>query len=177
MRKIAPFPVAALLLAGCATKIVVPGTGATPPHAQTSPAARAGTTLTVPPASYYARYSNDGKTLGPTEAAVAHINESNQVLERITAGEFDAPVRLTNSPQPVVPFEVMQQGIEGIVRVRIEFGGSGKVASVKVLRSPDVLLTNAVLEAVWGWTVTPLTKKGKPSSVVVDQEFAFKMEK
>jgi TonB family protein len=177
MRKTAPLFIAALQVAGCAANVAVPGTGSTSPQAATSSAAPAGTTLPIPPATYYARYSNGGKTLGSTEASVAHIQESNQVLERITAGVFDGPVQLTNSPQPVVPFDVMQQGIEGVVRVQIMFGGSGKVASVKVLRSPNILLTNAVLEAVWGWTVTPLTKKGRPSSLVVEQEFAFQMEK
>jgi TonB family protein len=172
MREFAPLSLAALLLAGCASTITLSRPAAS---ASSSSAAPAQPAPNKPAPAYYNSYGIDGK-LGATEAAVAHIHAANKVLERQTAGHYDTPIRLTNSPEPVLPMEVLQGGIEGTVEVEIAFGASGKVAGVKVVKSPNVLLTNAVLEAVWGWTITPPTVKGKPSSFIADQSFVFQMK-
>jgi TonB family protein len=149
MRVVTSFIFGALFLAGCASK---------------------------PTYRYYSEYRVNGgpKEVSGAAAAEAHKNAANAILEQRTSGRFDNPIRVLSSPQPVTPPAATDDRIEGEVKVQILFGESGTVEDVQVLESPHALLTDAVLEAVRRWRITPATVSGKPAKITVRQTFAFK---
>jgi len=89
--------------------------------------------------------------------------------------EVDQPVRVLESVFPKYPVKARANEIEGVVIVEITINTDGNVARVRVLQSPDDLLSAASIEAVEQWRFAPMTRNGKPVELKVIQEFPFKL--
>lgn len=125
---------------------------------------------------YYSSYVVEGAPGGllAPEAAQAHMNAANSIIQEQSGGRYDNPIRLIYAPQPVTPPRATDDRIEGDVKVRILFGESGKVEKVDIVESPNELLTEAVLAAVRLWAITPATVNGRPAKFGARQAFSFK---
>lgn len=127
-----------------------------------------------PTSRHYSTYGiGTPSNLRAAEAAQAYMSAANPLLEQRRS---DKPVRLIRAPQPVMPPQAIDDRIEGEVKIRIIFDETGKVGTVEVVESPHQLLTQAVLQAVKQWAITPATVNGKPEKTVVRQAFVFKAE-
>lgn len=74
----------------------------------------------------------------------------------------DRPVLLTHV-DPVMPYEARQRFYtDGLVTLRVQIGSTGKVDTVEAVTSPDLLLSNAAIQAVKQWTFKPLVRDGVP---------------
>lgn len=110
-----------------------------------------------------------------TRAAVAVAGNDSaysilQVDETVT--------RYADSEAPLYPPDLLQQSVEGDVRVRYVVDGTGRVdtSSVDVLRSTHPRFTAAVIAALPRMRFRPATIASRPVSQVVEQDFGFRIE-
>lgn len=96
-------------------------------------------------------------------------------VARTVMEEVDQPVRVLTSVFPKYPVKARANEIEGDVIVEITINTDGKVGTVRVLQSPDDLLSAASIEAVEQWRFAPMTRNGKPVELKVIQKFPFKL--
>ena len=85
------------------------------------------------------------------------------------------PARLVNSAVPLYPATLARARVEGEVLVVLVVDTSGLVmpGSLKVLRSTDRLLTEAVHSAVSGMRFAPATLNGRAVRQLIQQPFFF----
>lgn len=122
-------------------------------------------------------------TSSPTSDMDAHdaVTESEaqarwkDSVARTVMEEVDQPVRVLTSVFPKYPVKARANEIEGDVIVEITINTDGKVGTVRVLQSPDDLLSAASIEAVEQWRFAPMTRNGKPVELKVIQKFPFKL--
>lgn len=75
-----------------------------------------------------------------------------------------------------MPEEAIADGIEGSVDAELLVDATGKVSSVKILRSPDTLLSEAVVQAMSQWVFSPKVVNGVPKGFTVRQTYKFLLE-
>lgn len=87
-------------------------------------------------------------------------------------------VRYADSAAPLYPVDLLEQSLEGDVRVRYVVDATGRVdtASVRVLRSTHPGFTASVLDALPRMRFHPATIASKPVNQVVEQDFGFRIE-
>jgi periplasmic protein TonB len=86
-------------------------------------------------------------------------------------GRIKAPA-LVSRVQPEYPLIAQAAHVEGVVILEATVDESGRVESVRVLRSAR-LLDQAAVEAVKQWRYSPLTLNGHPQSFVLTVTVAF----
>lgn len=74
--------------------------------------------------------------------------------------------------KPIVPPEVAQAGIRGVVILELTVGADGSVASARVLRSIP-LLDQAALDAAKQWRYEPTQLNGQPVPIIITATVAF----
>jgi protein TonB len=85
----------------------------------------------------------------------------------------EAPLLLVRGMRPQMPRAAIAQGIGGAVQVEMVFDESGRVESVRVLRSSHEILSDAVLLAVKDWRIEPPIRDGKAQKTVARQNYVF----
>lgn len=76
--------------------------------------------------------------------------------------------------EPVYPEEARKAGVEGTVILEVQTDKTGRVASIKVLRSVP-LLDQAAIEAVKQWVYEPMIIDGQPKGVIFTVTVAFRL--
>ena len=106
---------------------------------------------------------------GATEGMTA----KNLVFESY---ELDQAPRAVVKMQPVYPFKARQQGIEGVVQVKILVREDGSVGEVQIMDSrPKDVFDDAVLIAVPRWRFEPGVIGGKKVTSWVVTALHFKL--
>jgi protein TonB len=76
--------------------------------------------------------------------------------------ELDQPPQPVVKTPPVYPFKAREQGIEGVVQVKILVRADGAVGEVQILAArPEGLFEDSVLKTVPQWRFRPGTIEGK----------------
>lgn len=83
----------------------------------------------------------------------------------LEAGGDVAPPKLIKRVNPVYPEDAREEGVEGVVILRIRTDEYGVVKQVKVLKSVPQL-DDAAIDAVRQWVYEPYISKGKPTPIV-----------
>lgn len=120
-------------------------------------------------------YSTQYRLEGATEMVDANaIEQLHQAASAaVLANRFDSDIRLIRSPPPVMSPEDTDKRVAGSVVVDVVFSESSDVEGVTVVRSTKDSLSESAKAAVRQWRITPATRSGKPSKVVVRQTFEF----
>ena len=79
--------------------------------------------------------------------------------------------------KPIYPPEALDKKIEGVVIVEAMINEQGKVRMIRVISSPDPLLSDAALKAVRQWEYEPYIVKGKAKPVVFTATVTFSLHK
>lgn len=120
-------------------------------------------------------YLVDGRTVrGPRQDARALTDATNAHIAALTPDPRH-PHRLLHAVAPVMPREAIERGIEGDVHVVLLVDAAGRIAEVKVLQSPHVMLSEATVKAMQQWVFSPLIVDGSPRAFKVRQTYAFRI--
>jgi len=86
--------------------------------------------------------------------------------------------RKVKDVKPVYPSEALEKKIQGIVVLECVADETGKVIDLRMIKSPDPILTDAAMQAVKQWVYTPYLKDGKAKKVAftVTVNFSLKEE-
>jgi len=120
-------------------------------------------------------------TTPAVEPAVAVVPSSRGGHTRVCRGdETDtstcaSPPHATYSPDPSYPESERRAGHEGTVVLHLVVGADGEPHDVTVSRSLSPEFDAAAVEAVKTWKFSPASKSGKPISVDVNVEVAFRL--
>lgn len=95
--------------------------------------------------------------------------------EKSTQDEKISPAKLILKVDPVYPKEAINAQIEGTVVVQATTDNSGRVQSVRVLRSVP-LLDKAAVDAVRQWVYEPKMINGKPEGVIFTVACQFQLD-
>jgi TonB family protein len=118
-------------------------------------------------------YEIDGrKTQDPIEASKIIAEKGDASTEAQTSGA-GTPPRLVHTVVPVMPVDAIWRGIVGEVTVELSVEADGRVSRVRILKSPDELLSQAVVEAMEQWVFSPLIQNGVAKAFTVRQKYAF----
>lgn len=104
------------------------------------------------------------------------IESAGNVALAARTAEADQAPRLIKTVAPRMPEEAIADGIEGSVDAELLVDATGKVSSVKILRSPDTLLSEAVVQAMSQWVFSPKVVNGVPKGFTVRQTYKFLLE-
>lgn len=109
----------------------------------------------------------------PSDVALAGTDTAYSILQVDEIVE-----RYADSGAPLYPADLLQQAMEGLVRVRYIVDMTGRVdtSTVHVLRSNHPMFTAAVVDALARMRFRPATIARKPVSQVVEQDFGFRIE-
>lgn len=88
--------------------------------------------------------------------------------------DYDQPPRLLRQTKPRYPQDAFVKKVEGTVLVEFVIDATGRVASVRILRSMP-LLDAAAMEAVRQWVFSPAVKHGRPVATVARAPVAFRI--
>lgn len=102
--------------------------------------------------------SGDGAALGRGDRGPGKGGFHNGTSD--ARGVTEPPRPSPYNRRPELPIEARQQGIEGVVRVRLVIDKHGNVARIEVL-SGHPLLVEAAKEAIQTWTYTPARAYGE----------------
>jgi TonB family protein len=91
-------------------------------------------------------------------------------------GETDEPAVPLFQPSIPYPDRARDLEIEGILEVILIIDTQGKVASVEVVRSPHVSISNAARKVIGSWRFKPARNKGVPVKMRVRQVVEFTLE-
>jgi len=86
-----------------------------------------------------------------------------------------SPPRVTYSPDPEYPVKERTAGHEGIVVLHLVVGTDGVPRDITVFRPLSAEFDGAAVEAVKTWRFSPATKNGKPISMQIAIEVAFRL--
>jgi protein TonB len=90
-------------------------------------------------------------------------------------GNVTEPVK-TKNVQPAYPAEARQKRIQGIVILDVVVDATGHVGDIRVLQSPDPLLSDASIEAVRQWEYRPALLNGEPIAVLMTVTIDFSLQ-
>ena len=97
--------------------------------------------------------------------------ESDFVFE---AFELDEPPKPISRVKPVYPFGAQEQGIEGVVQVKLLVHKDGSVGNVVIMDArPKGIFEDSVRRAVPRWRFSPGTIEGKPVTAWVVTSLHF----
>ncbi len=85
--------------------------------------------------------------------------------------------KLTKKVAPVYPPEAIEKRIEGTIVVEATTDEGGKVKALRVVDSPDALLSEAALAALRQWEYEPFVVDGKPCPVSFTVTVTFALNK
>jgi TonB family protein len=104
----------------------------------------------------------------PEEGAVA-------VAASATVSPDEMPARRTTYVAPVYPPRAKEQGVSGVVTLRIFVQKNGKVSLARVadVEPPGYGFENAAIEAAEQWRFNPALHKGRPVEGIVDFTVRF----
>lgn len=105
--------------------------------------------------------------------AWADMTLNIKVLLRLSAGPFP---RLIKKVNPVYPEEALKKKIAGTVIMEATIDEKGKVKNGRIIKSPDPLLSNAVMGAVKQWVYEPFIVNGKAKSVIFTVNVTFTLQ-
>ena len=94
-----------------------------------------------------------------------------RISRAIGSGEVRLP-KLLKAPEPVMPPAVRAARIRGTVRMEAEIDKDGRVAALRVLSGP-ALLMSAAMEAAKYYEYTPGTLRGVPIWISTTIEVKF----
>lgn len=97
-------------------------------------------------------------------------------LDRVQLGANVAAARLLNKVQPVYPALARQQGIQGLVRLKVIIGADGATQQLEVI-SGHPLLIQAAMDAVRQWRYRPTLLEGKPVEIETTIDVYFQLDK
>jgi TonB family C-terminal domain len=117
--------------------------------------------------------TGNGLGLGTGNGISASGSDADHLVD-ITA-EIRQPV-LTHKVEPVYPALAIKSHIQGYVVLEAVVGKEGKVGKIKVLRSPNSLLTAAAIDAVQRWLYKPAVLNGHPISVYFTVTVKFELK-
>ncbi len=76
---------------------------------------------------------------------------------------------------PLYPIDARSQRIQGTVRVQATIGEDGHVSHLKVLESPDDLLTVSAVRAFQTWRYAPYLLDGKPVKITTELKAIYRL--
>ncbi|MGB7218187.1 MAG: energy transducer TonB [Vicinamibacterales bacterium] len=94
---------------------------------------------------------------------------------RTGSGTITQP-RKTHHVNPIYPPRAEEARVQGIVIGEATISTTGCVESVRILQTPDFLLSYASVQAILGWRYTPTLLNGVPLPVIMTVTVTFKLE-
>jgi TonB family protein len=85
--------------------------------------------------------------------------------------------RKVKDVKPVYPAEALEKKIQGVVVLECIADEAGKVIDLRMIKSPDPILTHAAMQAVKQWVYTPYMVDGKAKRVVFAVTVNFSLHK
>jgi TonB family protein len=115
----------------------------------------------------------------PVAMSVAFaFQEDRGLVEEVVrvggGGEISEPRKIKHVP-PRFPPEAQRQRMQGFVILEAVIDRTGKIGSLRILRSAGDLLDRAVVEAVRQWEFTPTTLYGIPVPVAMTVTVTFSL--
>ncbi len=98
----------------------------------------------------------------------------DNALTRLESGQRPHKIK---DVKPVYPPEALGKKIEGVVILEAVADEEGKVIELKVISSPDQILTDAAIKAVKQWEYEPYYKDGRCKKVVFTATVTFSLDK
>ncbi len=119
----------------------------------------------------------------PGPDATSRASASAQPMAQ--AGDKAGAIQVSGSAQakkiirkvnPRYPVDAKEEGVSGLVRLKIRINKDGAVVDAEVEKSPDDRLSASAVEAIKQWVYEPTVLEGKPVEVLatVDVNFALK---
>lgn len=110
---------------------------------------------------------------GQNQSDSRHINSPIANSDEYMLRSHDVIYTVT----PEYPEEAIRKGAQGLVDLAVRFDEDGNLSHVKVLESPDPLISQAVVKAVKQWKVRPIPgTKGVPWRNQGELRFHFVIE-
>jgi TonB family protein len=119
--------------------------------------------------------ANEAVQAAPASAASNAISDSNNDTPRASFEVASLPVLLRESRVPYPP-EAKAKGVAGDVQAELIVSREGKVIQVKIVQSPDPILTAAAEAALKTFEFKPANLDGKPVSVKIRYRYRFVLE-
>ena len=127
----------------------------------------------VPPAD---DYLIEGRKVQGAREGARLIAEKVDVAAAAQTSQADRSPRLLHSVAPGMPRQAIARNVQGDVAAELTVEPNGTVSSVRILRSPDELLSQAVIEAMKQWTFSPLVVHGVAKQFKAVQTYTFRIE-
>jgi len=89
---------------------------------------------------------------GPT---IAQTNSEHLKGPSFIDTEFFLRRRATKLVMPEFPDQAKTAGVQGLVDLAVEFDGDGNFSRIEIAKSPDPLISQAVVYAVKQWQIRP----------------------
>jgi TonB family protein len=104
------------------------------------------------------------------------IEEDNNIKAAAHFRQADRAPQAIKIVAPQMPRLAIARGIRGDVTAELLVEPDGSVSQVRILQSPDELLSNAVIDAMKQWTFSPLIVGGEGQRFRVRQTYAFDIQ-
>lgn len=127
----------------------------------------------LPPAD---DYLVEGRKVQGAQEGARLIAEKANIAAASQTSQADRSPRLIHSVAPAMPRQAIAGNVQGDVAAELVVEPDGTVSSVKILRSPDDLLSQAVIEAMKQWTFSPLIVHGVAKQFKAMQTYTFRIE-
>ena len=119
------------------------------------------------------------RVLGPTQSPAARAAMAADPNQTFFSFQVDKQVALVpTDAAPRYPTTLRQAKVEGEVIASFVVGPDGRpdTTTFKVIKSTHPLFTQAVKEALAGWTFSPAEIQGHPVKQLVQQPFVFRLK-
>lgn len=130
----------------------------------------------VAPLSPADDYLVEGKKAQGAREGSRLIAESANISAAAQTSQADRSPKLIHSVAPTMPRQAIARNVQGEVAAELAVESDGTVSSVKILRSPDEALSQAVIEAMRRWTFSPFVVHGVAKQFKVMQTYSFRIE-
>ena len=107
-------------------------------------------------------FSLDGET--------GSIQKKPDAIDRVEGPQRPRKVK---DVKPVYPSKALDKKIEGVVVLECVADETGKVIDLRMVKSPDPILTEAAIQAVKQWVYEPYVIKGKAKKVIFTVTVTF----
>ena len=121
-------------------------------------------------------YVIEGKRVQGSEAAARLIAQTADAAAADQLAHADRPPKLLRSVAPTMPRQAIERGIQGDVYAELVIEADGTVSSVRILKSPDELLSQAAIEAMKQWLFSPLIVQGVAKQFKARQVYTFRIQ-
>jgi protein TonB len=79
--------------------------------------------------------------------------------------DFDVRPTPVKTPPPTYPFKMKQEGVSGVVALKVEIDENGAVTACSVSKSSNPEFEQPAVDAVKNWKFKPAQKGGSPVKV------------